>query len=302
MTARLVCAGLAAALLAACAQTPVAPTAPTTAPDSAVVPLAVAVPTPRNYAADNLNATAWVQTSIAHDAIFKQTYRAATRQLPQALADPDWRALVPAEHGSETGQPPAVILDIDETVLDNSPYQARLIRTGDSYDSATWAQWVREQAARPLPGAVAFTRFAADHGVRVFYISNRDQALDKATLANLKAAGFPVFGPDAFLGLGTQIAGCQQVGHSKTCRRQKVGDDYRVLMLFGDQIGDFMTLDADTALARDRAVAPFMRRFGRQWFMLPNPTYGSWRSALFQEGSKSAQQQHQDTLDALRVQ
>ena len=75
-----------------------------------------------------------------------------------------------------TGLPPAVVLDIDETVLDNSPYQARLIRDGKAYDDASWAAWCKEERARALPGAVAFTQFAAAHGiaVRVCHVRWRD--------------------------------------------------------------------------------------------------------------------------------
>src|SRR5699024_4039422 len=111
--------------------------------------------------------------------------------LPEALADPAWDALAAEDRpeGSDPrGLPPAVVLDIDETVLDNSPYQARLIRDNARYDDVTWAEWVREEAARPLPGALAFTRAAAARGITVIYLSNRDHALDEATLANLRAA------------------------------------------------------------------------------------------------------------------
>ncbi len=298
MPFRLVFAGVLFALLAGCASSP--DTRPAT---EATTPLAVAVATPRNYAADGLDATAWVQNSVAHDAIFVQTYRDARLQLQAALDDPDRDALVPAERNNDFhGLPPAVILDIDETVLDNSPYQVRLIRTGASYSDDTWADWVREEAARALPGALEFTNYAADHGVQVFYISNRDQALDEATLANLQAVGFPVSGPEAFLGLGAKVDGCQQVGTNKTCRRQLVARDYRVLMMFGDQIGDFMSLPKADSATRKMAVAPHMDWFGTRWFMLPNPTYGSWVPALFgNDWSLDARQQHQQKLESLRA-
>src|SRR6185312_14394197 len=171
---------------------------------------------------------------------------------------------------------PAVVLDIDETVLDNSPYQARLVKSGGEYNEADWAAWCKEEAARALPGAVAFTRFAARHGIAVIYISNRAKDLDQATLANLRKAGLPVSGPEAFLGLGTFVEGCEQIGTEKGCRRQLVSRKYRVLMQFGDQIGDFVTVLANNAAGRHRAMAPYMDWIGRRWFVLPNPTYGSW--------------------------
>lgn len=291
-----------ALLLSACATSQHhAPAANTNNVES--TPLAVAVTSPSNYATDNLNATAWVQTSIGHDAIFMQTYRSARQQLATALADPSWNALVPDDRVDDNpNQAAAVILDIDETVLDNSPYQARLVRSGTSYDDATWANWVREESARALPGAVEFTQYAASHGVQVFYLSNRDQSLAEATLANLRKVGFPVSGPEAFLGLGSEVAGCTQQGHSKVCRRKLVDRDYRVLMMFGDQIGDFMALpDGDPS--HRKAAADYMGWFGQRWFMLPNPTYGSWLPPLFgNDWSKPTSQRHQEKLESLQVQ
>ncbi len=279
------------------------PEATPVAASTAHTPLAVAVAPPRNYAADNLNAVAWTQTSVEHDMVFVQTYRDAEARLEQALVDPDWDALVPSERrGDVHGLKPAVILDVDETVLDNSAYQARLIRLGDEYNEATWGAWVRQAAASALPGALAFTRFAADHGVAVFYISNRDQSLDQATLKNLREQGFPVSGPGAFLGLGTMMQGCEQMGTQKSCRRQLVGRNYRVLMQFGDQIGDFLPVLANTPEGRRKAVEAYKGWFGERWFMLPNPTYGSWQPALFgNDWNLSPAQRHQETVKSLRV-
>lgn len=231
---------------------------------------------------DNLNAVVWAQTSIVHDMIYREVYRHATEVLDKALADPSWDALTSQDrHGDGSHLPPAVVLDVDETVLDNSPYQARLIRDHAQYNGTTWADWVREKTARALPGAVAFTQYAAAHGIAVIYLSNRDQSLDKATLVNLKAAGFPVSGPDVFLGLGTKVPGCRQVGTSKHCRREWVAGKYRVLVQVGDQVGDFMQLAGATPAARRAEVESYLKWVGRRWFVLPNPTYGAWESVPF---------------------
>ena len=106
---------------------------------------------------DNLNAVLWVQTSTEYEALTTQTYRAAADHLEKALAEANWDALVPDERANAAdGLPPAVILDIDETVLDNSPYQARLVHNGKEYDEVTWAEWVAEKRAEPGPGVVDF--------------------------------------------------------------------------------------------------------------------------------------------------
>jgi acid phosphatase len=256
------------------------PAAPVPAPPAATpAPVAAA---PGAVAHDNLNAVAWVQTAIEYRLIALQTYRTAARELDRALATPGWDALVPDERANPAdGLPPAVIVDIDETVLDNSPYQARLVRDGGSYDEVTWDAWVREEKASPVPGAVEFAKAAAARGVTVFYVSNRAAHLEQATLANLRAAGFPVAGPEQFLGLGFFVEGCEQQGSEKGCRRQHVGRTHRVLMQFGDQIGDMATILANTPAGREQAMAPYLDWIGERWFVLPNPTYGSWEPALF---------------------
>jgi acid phosphatase len=196
-----------------------------------------------------------------------------------------------------------VVLDIDETVLDNSPYQARLVRSGGEYNEADWAAWCQEEIARTLPGVVEFTQFAAKHGIAVIYISNRAKDLDQVTLANLRKVGLPVSGPEAFLGLGTFVEGCEQVGTEKGCRRQQISQKYRVLMQFGDQIGDFVTVLANNAEGRRKAMAPYMDWVGSRWFVLPNTTYGSWEPALFNnDWGAPLEQRRQQKINSLRYQ
>ncbi len=256
------------------------------------------------HADDNLNAVAWSQTAIEHDLVYLQTYRTAQSHLLAALKNPDWDALAADERMVPSKElKPAVVLDIDETVLDNSPYQARVIRRGGEFNEADWQAWCKEEAARALPGAVAFTQFAASHGIAVIYVSNRAKALDQVTLANLRKVGLPVSGPDALLNLGTVVEGCRQTGSSKRCRRQLISRRYRVLMQIGDQIGDFVEVSSNTGAGRRQAVAPYLDWIGRRWFVLPNPTYGSWEPALFHnDGKLSPKQRHQLKINALRYQ
>lgn len=273
------------------------PSAAATAPSNSATTAAVVA------ADDNLNAVAWTQTALEHDLIYQETFRSAQSQLLTALKDKSWDAL-PSEDRTTPFKnlKPAVILDIDETVLDNSPYQARLIRKGGEFNEADWAAWCKEERARAMPGAVAFTQFAAKHGIAVIYISNRAQDLDTATLNNLRKAGLPVSGPEAFLGLGTILRDCDQVGTEKNCRRQLVSQHYRVLMQFGDQLGDFVTVLANTPAGRTQAMAPYKDWIGTRWFVLPNPTYGSWEPALFNnEWGAPRDQRRQQKLQSLHT-
>ena len=282
-------------LLAGCATAP----APSAAPASGTQ-----VAPAKATADDNLNAVAWSQTAIEHDLIYVQTYRDAEAQLLGALHDESWDALGKADRKAPLKHlKPAVILDIDETVLDNSPYQARLIKSGGEFNEADWAAWCKEEQARALPGVIEFTHFAASHGIAVIYISNRAKDLDQATLANLGKAGLPVSGPDAFLGLGTFVEGCEQAGSEKGCRRQLVSQHYRVLMQFGDQLGDFVDVTTNTLDGRRKALADYLPWIGTRWFVLPNPTYGSWEPALFNnDWSAPREQRRQQKIDALRYQ
>ena len=269
-------------LLAACSRdaAPVAakPAAAAATPSSAPA----ATPAATTPADDNLNAVLWMQRSVEYRALAEQTYRAAADRLDAALKAKNQDALVPEERGNAAkGLKPAVVLDVDETVLDNSPYQARLVRDGKEYDEVTWDAWVAEKKARPVPGVVDFARAATAKGVTLLYISNRAVHLKDATIANLKAAGLPVADDSVFLGLGTFVKDCEQNGSEKNCRRRLAGQKYRVLMQFGDQIGDFVQVVANTPEGRDALYQQYHDWFGERWWMLPNPSYGSWEPALF---------------------
>lgn len=233
---------------------------------------------------DNLNAVLWVQASAEYRAVTETIYRAAADELDVALKQKHWDALVPGERdnaGKTAGLKPAVIMDVDETVLDNSPYQARLIRDDREYSDPSWDLWVAEKKAKAVPGAVDFARAAAAKGITILYVSNRAVHLKDATIANLKAVGMPVASDEVFLGLGTVVPGCEPKGSEKACRRRLAGREYRVLMQFGDQLGDFVEIATNTPQARTALVEEYGDWFGERWWMLPGPTYGSWQPALF---------------------
>jgi len=307
--ARLAAAPLTAALLlgllAGCESMPthVASTAEpvATAPvrsDEVAPPAAPAGP----VANDNLNAVAWMQTSVEFRLLAGQVYRSALVQLDKAIKTPGWDALPTEDRANAAaGLPPAIIVDVDETVLDNTPYQARNVRDDKGFDDASWNDWVQSRAAIPVPGALEFARAAAARGVTIFYISNRTADQGAATVDNLRKAGFPIKDDSQFLGLGTIVDGCESEGSEKACRRQLVGRSHRVLMQFGDQLGDFVAIVANTPAGRDQAVRPYLAWVGERWFVLPNPSYGSWEPALFDNAwSKPAPERRADKLGKLR--
>lgn len=220
-----------------------------------------------------LHSTLWTQTSAGYRAAALQTYRLAGQSLKRALRDPTWSALVDTE---ETDGPPAIILDVDETVLDNSAYNARRLRVGEGYTSESWARWVEEAAAPPVPGALAFVLGADDVGVSIYYVTNRDAELEEATLRNLLATGFPVDSAGERLMMRGERPGW---GSDKRSRRLAVAADHRVVLLIGDDLNDLASGVRTSPQAYREALDRYDERFGKDWFMLPNPTYGSWEQA-----------------------
>jgi len=281
-------------------------TAPKPAGDAAAKPtIAQAAATSATTAHDNLNAVLWTQTSAEYKAVSETIYRAAADKLDVALSEKNWDALVPGERGNAvTGLKPAVIMDVDETVLDNSPYQARLVQGGKEFDDITWDQWVAEKKAKPLPGVVDFAKAAAAKGVTILYLSNRAEHLQAATLENLRAVDMPVKDESVFLGLGTFVKDCEQNGSEKNCRRKFAGQEYRVVMQFGDQLGDFVQIVANTPEGRGQLLEEYNDWFGERWWMLPNPTYGSWEPAVFNNAwdqpADARRQAKQQALDVAK--
>jgi acid phosphatase len=226
---------------------------------------------------ENLNAVLWVQTALEYEASALQAFRLAQMQLDAALADPRWTAAI-EQQGDASNLPPAVIVDVDETVLDNSYYQARMIRDNASYASATWDPWVEEARATAVPGAVEFAQYAAKKGVTVFYVTNRTANLEAATRRNLAAENFPLTGTvDTVLVRGERP---EWSASAKGPRRAFVAGTYRILLLVGDDLGDFVVDGSGTPEERETRAAAQSDWWGRRWIMIPNPTYGSWERAI----------------------
>jgi acid phosphatase len=268
---------------------------PVATPTQGATPAAQAGSPPPN---DLLDAVAWMQTSVEFRLVSGQTFRSALAQLDKAIKTPAWDALPASEREvPATGLAPAIIVDVDETMLDNTPYQARLVRDGKSFDDFSWNQWIEQRAARPVPGALEFAKAAAAREVTIYYISNRTADQAAPTIDNLRKAGFPLKDDSQFLGLGTVVEGCEANASDKGCRRRLVGRTHRVLMQFGDQLGDFTDIVANTPQGREQAVRPYLSWIGERWFVLPNPAYGSWEPALFDnewslpEGERRARKQ-----------
>jgi len=209
-------------------------------------------------------ATVWMQSSGEYAALSHQAFNLARMNLDRALSAP----------GDVKQRPPAIIVDVDETVLDNSPYEAWLIANDENYASDSWHQWVEKASAVPMPGAKTFLDYAASRGVDIFYVTNRRDSETEATLHNLRQVGFPDTDSEHFLP--------RTDASDKTARRQRVSQSHWVVLLMGDNLGDFSAgFDRETAAARRAAVNAQANAFGSRYIMLPNPVYGAWEEAIY---------------------
>ncbi len=239
---------------------------------------------------DNLNATLWMQTAAEYRALALQTYQAAAGQLDRALADRSWTAALEQVDEYEN-LPPAVILDVDETVLDNSRYQGWLIQKNKRFSKVSWDWWISTAKADAIPGALAFIRYARKRGVQVFLVSNRTCKPRKGVkgacpqkgdiIRNLERLGLDGITEKQILLRNER----KQWGAEKKDRRFLLSVRYRILMLFGDDLADFIPgVGRLSWQKRAELVARYQQRWGRRWFMLPNPAYGSWQRVLGKPG------------------
>jgi 5'-nucleotidase (lipoprotein e(P4) family) len=243
---------------------------------------------------DALNATLWVENAVEYKGNTIGAYELAKIRLDQALADKSWSALGQA---NVADKPTAVILDADETILDNGAYESWLIKTGQDFSNKTWNAWVAAAAAKAVPGAVEFTKYADGKGVKVFYVTNRTADQEEATRKNLAALGFPMGGiTDTFLMAKEKPEWTAKKG----TRRDFVANDYRVLLLFGDNYGDFSDDFGGTEADREKSFEANQAHFGHDWIVIANPEYGSFESAPFETNYKlSVDERRQKKLDAL---
>lgn len=209
-------------------------------------------------------ATLWYQRSAEMRALYLQCYHNAETALAENIKK------------SPANKPFAVVMDIDETVLDNSPFQGWQVLEKKPFSDAEWNRWVSLSKAEALPGAVEFTRFADSLGVDIYYISNRKTPELEATLKNMTALGFANADASHML-FKTETS-------SKINRRSEVEKTHEIVLLVGDNLAD---LDAVFEKRPDNFgmsnVDSLKNRFGTRYIVLPNPMYGNWLSEILKQ-------------------
>ena len=242
---------------------------------------------------DNTNSTLWIQTSAEFKANSLSVYNNAANNLDNAINDLNWLAALEQDEKC-SHLSPAIILDIDETVLDNSRYQASLIEKNAKFDPQTWDDWIKSKSATAIPGAVSFIKQAKSKGAEVFLVTNREcktrddskemcpQELD--TIQNLRAVGFLDANEETLLLKKERTEWTSE----KKSRREHIAENYRIIMLVGDDLGDFIAeVKEDISVDdRDAIVERFKYYWGNKWYVIANPTYGSWHSILAQPVSQ----------------
>jgi len=228
---------------------------------------------------ESLNAVLWTQTSAEYDVSAEQAYRLARMELDEALKPKNahWTAAV-EQTGDFSDLAPAVILDVDEAVLDNSFFEARRVKSGEAFRLDAWNAWVREEKAPAVPGALEFATYAEERGVRIFYVSNRTRDVEDSTRRNLHKMGFPV-DPDGgnILSKGERA----EWRSDKRSRREFVGRGHRVLLIVGDDFNDFLSGSELPPEQRVALARHYRGHWGVKWILIPNAFYGRWERSLY---------------------
>jgi len=208
----------------------------------------------------------WTQASGEWRALAYQAFTLARLQL-----DRDLRS------AHRSAKPRAVVVDLDETILDNSPYQATRAKSGQTFSQESFTAWANRKEATAIPGAVEFLKYADSKNVRVFYITNRVVAEKEATAENLKKLGFPKVTEQ------TLLVRTDPATSSKESRRLSVAAKYRIVLLMGDNLNDFSDLFEKSKTVESRISSADQNRdqFGTRFIVLPNPMYGDWENAIY---------------------
>ena len=218
-----------------------------------------------------LRAVLWMRTSGEYEALCRQTFNAALAHV---------RAMLATRRSHANANPPAVIMDLDQTVLDNLAYSAHLIQSGLKHSGKRWQRWNRDNINRIglVPGARDFIRAVAQENVHIAFVSNRSESIRDTTVEILLSLGLGK--KQALMDQGTLKLLLREDTGSKEKRRREVMARYDVIALLGDNLGDFsddfQSPTVNSIEERREKVREYNDNWGTKWFVLPNPIYGYW--------------------------
>jgi 5'-nucleotidase (lipoprotein e(P4) family) len=230
----------------------------------------------------------FMQKAAEYRALTYQAFNLARWQLDADFDKKNVKKLPKAERK----MPRAVVVDIDETVLDNSPHQAKLVKQRLPFTAPMWIEWGNLRSAKPIPGSVDFLTYAAQKGVRVFYVSNRFDQQKAATIDNLKKVGFPDVSDETVMLLKQES--------SKEARRQTIMQKYRIVLLIGDNLDDLSNVfERKSVVDRFVEVDKAREMWGKKFIVIPNAMYGAWENAIYEYGRLNEAQKTEKRLNAL---
>ena len=250
----------------------------------------------KSFQEQSILSVLYVQTSTEFAANNIQTFNNASKALDMALKDKTWTAAL-EQKDNFVSKDPAIIIDVDETVLDNSSFQSRTILSGLSYPNG-WSKWVNESMATAVEGVYEFLHYANENDVKIFYVTNRLESFREPTIRNLKSLGLP-FDDN----LNSLIMREDENVRDKTKRRKNIAEDYRIVLLLGDQLTDFISTKEAYVYHSDRKklANKYSDMWGSKWFMITNPTYGRWELSLYDEMPKSEEEAIQKRKETLNL-
>lgn len=210
----------------------------------------------------------WQQTSAEYRALCYQAFNMATLQINEIP-----KKVIKKEKL-------AIITDLDETILDNSYIGAQLIKENKQMNEVEWNRWVQASKATAVPGAVSFLKEVAKKGITIFYVSNRDTSSVKSTLVDLQNLGLP----------NADAAHCifRSNTSSKEVRRNTIAQNYKIVLLVGDNLNDFSAVFEQKSIADRLAETDSVQEeWGKKYIVLPNAVYGEWENALYEYEKKT---------------
>jgi 5'-nucleotidase (lipoprotein e(P4) family) len=201
----------------------------------------------------------WQKNSAEYVALSYQAYNLAKFRLDEKL-------------NSEFNKRPAIVIDLDETVLNNLPYNEMLIDSSDVFTQESWSKWVNKKIATKIPGSLEFINYAKSKNVKIIYLSNRRVENYDPTKENLVILGYP-FDEDTLMLLRDETS-------DKTARRNTL-NDYEIIMLLGDNLADFNSVFYKKSnKERIQSVDSLSKMFGDKFIIFPNLIYGDWEDGF----------------------
>ena len=201
----------------------------------------------------------WQKNSAEYVALSYQAYNLAKFRLEEKL-------------NSEFNKRPAIVIDLDETVLNNLPYNEMLIDSSEVFTQESWSKWVNKKIATKVPGSLEFINYAKSKNVKIVYLSNRRVENYDPTKENLVNLGYP-FDEDTLMLLRDETS-------DKTDRRNTL-NNYEIIMLLGDNLADFNSVFYKKSNdERIQSVDSLSKMFGDEFIVFPNLIYGDWEDGF----------------------